>query len=62
MGELLEKALAFSLKLNLLFPHQALAEEVAFCDFKKKRHIFSCNCNICLSGGLLENVLAFSLN
>ena len=40
------KVLAFSLKLDLLFPDQALA----FFVFKKKRHILSWNCNIFLSG------------
>ena len=48
--EVLEKVLAFSLKLDLLFPHQAFAEEVVFCVFKKKKHILSWNCNIFLSG------------
>ena len=52
--ELLEKVLAFSLKLDLLFPHQTLAEEVVFCVFKKKRHILSWNCNIFLSGGTVR--------
>ena len=58
--ELLEKVLAFSLKLDLLFPHQVFAEEVAFCVFKKKKHIHSWNCNIFLSGGTVRK--KFSLN
>ena len=51
---LLEKVLAFSLKLDLRFPYQTLAEEVVFCVFKKKRHILSWNCNIFLSGGTVR--------
>ena len=39
--ELSEKLLAFSLKLDLLSPHQAFAEEVAFSIFKKKKRILS---------------------
>ena len=38
MVELLEKVLAFSLKLDLVFPHQKLAEDVAF--FNKKSKFF----------------------
>ena len=57
--ELLEKVLAFSLKLDLLFP-QELAEEVVLCVFKKKRHILSWNCNIFLSGGTVRK--KFCLN
>ena len=52
--ELLEKVLAFSLKLDLLFPHQTLAEEVVFCVFKKKKQILSWNCNIFLSSGTVR--------
>ena len=38
--KVLEKVVAFSSKLVLLFPHQTLAEEVALCVFKKKRKFF----------------------
>ena len=38
--EILEKFLAFSLKLDLVFPHQRLAEEVVFCVFNKKSNSF----------------------
>ena len=52
--ELLEKVLTFSLKLDLLYPHQTFAEEVVFSVFKKKQHILSWNCNIFLSGGTVR--------
>ena len=41
MVEFLEKVLAFSLKLDLVFYHQSLAEEWGFfCVFNKKRKVF----------------------
>ena len=52
--ELLEKVLAFSLKRDLLFPHQTFAEEVIFYFFKKKKHILPWACNIFLSGGTVR--------
>ena len=40
MVEILEKVLALSLKVDLVFPHQTLAEAVVFCVFNKKTNSF----------------------
>ena len=62
MVEFLEKVLTFSLKLDLVFPHQSLAEEwLLFCDFNKKSKF--CLEIIIFSWVVefLENILVFSL-
>ena len=61
MVELLEKFLALSLKLDLVFPHQTLAEEVVFLLFLIKKQILSWIYNISWVVKFLESTLAFSL-
>ena len=55
--EILEKNLVFSLKLDLLFLHQTIADDVAFYVSNEKKQILSWNCNILLSGGVFRKYL-----
>ena len=62
MVEFLEKVLPFSLKLDLVFPHQSLAEEWSFF------YVFNRKSKFCLEVVIyswvvefLENILAFFL-
>ena len=59
--ELLEKVLAFSLILDLVFPHQALAEEIVFCVFNKRSKLFLEIVIFPWVVEFLESILAFSL-
>ena len=59
--ELLAKVLAFSLKLDLVFSHQTLAEEVDFCVFNKKSKFFFEIVIFSWVVEFLESILAFSL-
>ena len=61
MVEILESILAFSLKGNLVYSHQSLAEEwLFFCVFFQKITLSS-NCNIFLSDGDFRKYLSFYL-
>ena len=60
--EFLGKVLAFSLKLDLGFPHQSQAEEWLFyCVFNKKKEFYLEIVIFSWVVEVLENILAFSL-
>ena len=54
VAERFENILAFSLKLDLLFPIRHLLKRLFFVFLRKKKQIRSWHCNIFLSGGTVR--------